>query len=151
MKLIQVITLTLLLIAFQSSSHNTNEQIKKTIATNSAPKAIGPYSQAIQVGNTLYLAGQIAIVPKTGKMTQNTIEQQTHQVMKNIDAVLKAAGFSLNDVVQSQVYLKNLDHYQAMNKIYATYFTNSAPVRAVVEVNKLPRNALIEIMVTAVK
>lgn len=84
-------------------------------------------------------------------MEPNNIDQQTHQVLKNISAILKAAGFSLNDVVQSQVYLQNLEHYQAMNKIYATYFSEAAPVRSVVEVNKLPRNALIEIMVTAVK
>jgi len=125
--------------------------IKKIIATQNAPKAVGPYSQAVQVGNTLYLAGQIAINPKTSKMNHGSIEEQTVQVLNNIKAVLNEAGFSLNDVVQSQVFLTNLDNYKRMNQVYARYFTNQPPARAAVEVSRLPLDAKIEIMVTAVK
>ncbi|PHS17152.1 MAG: hypothetical protein COA86_10315 [Kangiella sp.] len=125
--------------------------MKKIIATQNAPKAVGPYSQAVQVGNTLYLAGQIAINPKTSKMNHGSIEEQTVQVLNNIKAVLNEAGFSLNDVVQSQVFLTNLDNYKRMNQVYARYFTNQPPARAAVEVSRLPLDAKIEIMVTAVK
>ena len=124
---------------------------KKIISSEGAPKAIGPYSQAVQVGNTLYLAGQIAIDPETGKMSKGDIEAQTHRVLKNIQAVLNTAGYSLDDVVKSQVFLTDLNSYQTMNGIYAEYFTNKPPARAVVEVSRLPLDALVEIMVTAVK
>jgi len=124
---------------------------REVIATKDAPAAIGPYSQAIRVGNTLYLAGQIAVEPATGNLVTGGIEEQTHQVLANIQAVLNAAGFTINDVVQSQVFLSDLNNYAAMNAVYATYFQKSAPARAAVQVARLPKDALIEIMVTAVK
>lgn len=124
---------------------------REVIATTDAPAAIGPYSQAIRVGNTLYLAGQIAIEPATGNLVTGGIEEQTHQVLTNIQAVLKAAGFTINDVVQSQVFLSDLNNYAAMNAVYAIYFQKSPPARATVQVKRLPKDALIEIMVTAVK
>jgi len=123
--------------------------LKKVIATDQAPKAIGPYSQAILVGGTLYLAGQIALDPSSGKLVEGGIEVQTRRVMKNLNAVLDAAGYQFDDVVQTQVFLSNLNHYKAMNSVYATYFEERPPARAVVEVARIPRDALVEIMMVA--
>ena len=103
------------------------------------------------MGDTLYLAGQIATEPTTGNFATGGIEEQTHQVLTNIKAVLKAAGFTINDVVQSQVFLSDLNNYAAMNAVYAIYFQKSLPARATVQVKRLPKDALIEIMATAVK
>ncbi len=129
-----------------------NPKIEKTvISTDKAPAAIGPYSQAIQVGNTLYLAGQIALDPQTGEMVENDIEAQTHRVMQNLQAVLDAAGFSFKDVVQTQVFVSDMNNYGALNKIYSQYITENPPARAVVEVARLPRDAMLEIMMVAVK
>ena len=125
--------------------------IREVISTNSAPAAIGPYSQAIRAGNTLYLAGQIPIDPETGRFVKGGIEEQTRQVLNNIKAVLNAAGFFMKDVVQCQVFLSDLNNYSAMNEIYSSYFQERPPARAAVEVARLPKDALIEIMVTAVK
>lgn len=123
----------------------------ESISTVAAPAAIGPYSQAIRVGNRLYLAGQIGLDPVTGKLVSEDIQDQTRQVMHNLKAVLQAAGFTLEDVVQAQVYLSNLDHYGAMNSVYATFFGSRPPARAVVEVSRIPRDALVEIMLVAEK
>jgi len=123
---------------------------KEVISTSEAPKAIGPYSQAIKVGNILYLAGQIALDPKTGILVEDGIEAQTHRVLQNLGAVLNAAGFSFSDVVQAQVFLANLDDYKAMNSVYAEYFNKAPPARAVVEAARIPRDALVEIMMVAV-
>jgi len=123
--------------------------LKKVIATDQAPKAIGPYSQAILVDGTLYLAGQIALDPSSGKLVEGGIEVQTHRVMQNLNAVLNAAGYQFDDVVQTQVFLSNLNHYKDMNSVYATYFDERPPARAVVEVARIPRDALVEIMMVA--
>ena len=123
--------------------------LKKLIATDQAPKAIGPYSQAILVDGTLYLAGQIALDPSSGKLVEGGIEVQTHRVMQNLNAVLDAAGYRFDDVVQTQVFLSNLNHYKAMNSVYATYFDGRPPARAVVEAARIPRDALVEIMMVA--
>ena len=123
--------------------------LKKVIATDQAPKAIGPYSQAILVDGTLYLAGQIALDPSSGKLVEGGIEVQTHRVMQNLNAVLNAAGYQFDDVVQTQVFLSNLNHYKAMNSVYATYFDERPPARAVVEAARIPRDALVEIMMVA--
>ena len=131
---------------FSCDSVNT----KRVISTDKAPKAIGPYSQAIQVNNTLYLAGQIALDPLTGKMVEDKIDIQTHRVMSNLESVLSEAGFSFDDVVQTQVFLSDLNHYKPMNEIYAEYFSNKPPARAVVQA-VLPRDALVEIMMVAQK
>tara|TARA_B100000959_G_scaffold256424_1_gene289601 strand:+ start:840 stop:1286 length:447 start_codon:yes stop_codon:yes gene_type:complete len=122
---------------------------KKVIATDQAPKAIGPYSQAILVDGTLYLAGQIALDPSSGKLVEGGIEVQTRRVMQNLNAVLDAAGYQFDDVVQTQVFLSNLNHYKAMNSVYATYFNERPPARAVVEAARIPRDALVEIMMVA--
>ncbi len=124
---------------------------KEIIFTDKAPAAIGPYSQAVCVGHTLYLAGQIAIEPETGLIVKGGIEQQTRQVLENIKAVLNAAGFKPCNVVKSLVFLSDLDNYSAMNKIYAQYFPNEPPARAVVQVVRLPKDVLVEIMVEAIK
>ena len=123
---------------------------REIISTPDAPPAIGPYSQAIKVRNTLYLAGQIALDPNTGKMVDGGIESQTHRVMQNLAAVLKTAGFGFDDVVQAQVFLADLNDYKAMNIVYAEYFGKTPPARAVVEAARIPRDALVEIMMVAV-
>ncbi|HEV2130282.1 MAG TPA: Rid family detoxifying hydrolase, partial [Longimicrobiaceae bacterium] len=112
---------------------------------------IGPYSQAIQVGNTLYVAGQIGIVPATGQMVEGGIEAQTRQVIENIRAILQTAGFGLEHVVQAQVFLADLDHFPAYNRVYAEFFPTNPPARATVQAARIPRDALVEIMVTAVR
>ena len=135
-------------VLFTACESESNE-LKKVIATDQAPKAIGPYSQAILVDGTLYLAGQIALDPSSGKLVEGGIEVQTHRVMQNLNAVLNAAGYQFDDVVQTQVFLSNLNHYKAMNSVYATYFDERPPARAVVEAARIPRDALVEIMMVA--
>ena len=127
------------------------ESSKRIIATDQAPAAIGPYSQAVEAGGTLYLAGQIGIDPATGQLVTGGIEAETQQVMANLSAVLDAAGYTFGDVVQAQVYLVDLAEYDAFNLLYADYFTGPPPARAVVEVQRLPRDARVEIMMVAVK
>ena len=124
-------------------SHN-----KEAIETNKAPKAIGPYSQAIEIDNTLYLAGQIGLDPASGKLVDGGIEKQTDRVMKNLQAVLDAAGYTFDNVVQTQVFVADLNDYKAMNDVYAKYFSDAPPARAAVQA-VLPRGALVEIMMVA--
>ena len=127
----------------------TSEKTKKVISTEKAPKAIGPYSQAIMVDDVLYLAGQIALDPQSGQLDEGGIEAQTHRVIQNLNAVLEAAGFNFNDVVQTQVFLSDLNNYTAITEVYAKYFVESPPARAVVEAARIPRDALVEIMMVA--
>ena len=124
---------------------------RQIIATDDAPAAIGPYSQAVRVGNTLYLAGQIGLDPATGQLAEGGIEAETHQALRNIHAILEAAGFTMADVVQVQAYLADLNDYGAFNAVYATYFGDAPPARAVVQVARIPRDAGVEIMATAVR
>lgn len=145
-----VASLGLSLVVFLAGcAHTSLERV--AVASLDAPAAIGPYSQAIQVGETIWLSGQIAIDPSTSAMVEGGIEAQTHQVLKNARAVLEAANFSLKDVVQSQVFLADLDDYAAMNAVYAEYFTGAPPARAAVQVARLPLDARVEIMLTAVR
>ena len=123
---------------------------RETILTDKAPAAIGPYSQGIRVGNRLYLSGQIGIDPATGQLADGGIEVQTHRTLKNLGAVLESAGFSFDDVVQAQVFLVDLDDYATMNAVYKTYFDESFPARAAVQVARIPRDARVEIMMVAV-
>jgi len=125
-------------------------ETKKVISTDKAPAAIGPYSQAIQVNNTLYLAGQIALDPTTRKIVSGGIKEQTIRVMENLGAVLNEAGFNFEDVVQSQVFIADMDDYKAMNEVYAEYFKNAPPARAAVQTVLFP-GALIEIIMIAQK
>ena len=125
---------------------------KEVISTPDAPKAIGPYSQAIRVGNTVYLAGQIPIDPKTNQVVQGTIEQQTRLVMDNLNAVLKAAGMTFDNVVMAHCFLKDLNDFPKFNETYATYFKDGMPPgRATVQVARLPRDVLVEVAFVAVK
>jgi 2-iminobutanoate/2-iminopropanoate deaminase len=125
---------------------------RQALSTSAAPAAIGPYSQAIQVGNTIYCSGQIGIDPETDSLVAGGIEAETRQVLDNLQAVLEAGGASMDDVVQAQVFLASLDDYAAMNEVYGTYFEDAAPpARAAVEAATLPAGARVEIMVTARK
>jgi len=124
---------------------------REFVSTDTAPAAIGPYSQAVRVGNTIYLAGQIAIDPATRQIVPGGIAEQTEQVLRNIEAVLQSAGFTMADVVQSQVFLSDLNNYSAMNSVYGKYFRENPPARAAVQAARLPLDALVEIMVTAVR
>jgi len=120
------------------------------IKTNKAPNAVGPYSQGILVGNVLYTSGQIAIDPSTNKLVENNIESQANQAFKNIKAILEEANMDFNNVVKTTVFLKNINDFSVMNEIYEKYFISN-PARSCVEVANLPKNALIEIEVIAVK
>ena len=121
------------------------------IATPNAPEAIGPYSQAIRAGKTVYLAGQIAIDPKSKQlMASASIEDQTRLVLENLKAVLAADGLTMDNVVSTTVFLKDLNEFGKMNEIYATYFKAAPPARATVEVARLPRDVKIEISAIAV-
>jgi len=128
------------------------EKIKKEIIkTEKAPSAIGSYSQAIRVENLLFLSGQISINPETNEFTNDDIEIQTEQVLKNIKAILEAGNSSLEDVVKVTIYLKNVKDFALVNKIYSKYFGDILPARACVEVSNLPKNAKIEIDAIAIK
>ncbi len=122
-----------------------NPHITK-IETDQAPNAIGPYSQAICAGNYIFISGQIAIDPALGKLAGETIEDQTKQVLKNIEAILIAQGLTLENIVKTEVYLKDLKDFSAMNSIYAEKFSYVIkPARATVQISKLPLDALVEI------
>jgi 2-iminobutanoate/2-iminopropanoate deaminase len=121
----------------------------KRIETGDAPAAIGPYSQAIVVNGFLYTAGQIPLDAKTMELVAGGIEEQTHQVMKNLAAILKSAGASLQDVVKTTVFLQDMGEFAAMNKIYAEHFGEHKPARSTVEAARLPRDVKVEIEVIA--
>lgn len=125
--------------------------MKKFISTTGAPAALGPYSQAVEAGNTLYISGQLPIDPKTGKIVEGTITEQTEQVFRNISAILEAAGYSFSDVVKSTVFLGSRSDFKAMNEVYSRYYTEKQPARSTVAVKELPLGALIEIETVAMK
>jgi 2-iminobutanoate/2-iminopropanoate deaminase len=128
-----------------------DEARKIVISTPLAPAAIGPYSQAIRVGKTVYLSGQIAIDPATNQfMTGASIEDQTRRALENLAGVLTAAGMTLDDVVNTTVYLQDLNDFAAMNQVYATFFKTAPPARATLQVAGIPRNARVEISAIAV-
>ena len=119
--------------------------MKEIIFTEKAPKPIGPYSQAIKIGNFLFISGQIPVDPESGKLVEEDIGAQTHQVLKNIKAIVEAAGGTLNNVVKVTVYLDDMDDFAEMNEVYSQYFSESKPARAAIEVSRLPKNVKIEI------
>lgn len=124
----------------------------RVVATRNAPEAIGPYSQAIRVGNTLYLAGQIALDPATNQMiADRSIEAETRQVLDNLKAVVEAAGFRMSDIVSTTVFMADLNEFARMNAVYATYFPSSPPARATVQAARLPRDVKIEIAAIAAR
>ena len=124
---------------------------KKAVQTDAAPKALGPYSQAIVANGMVFCAGQIPLDPATGDLVKGGIAEQTHQVLKNLRAVLKAAGSDLDHAVKTTVFLKSMDSFVAMNEVYGRpeYFGANPPARSTVEVARLPRDVLVEIEVTA--
>ncbi len=125
--------------------------MNKIIHTDKAPAAVGPYSQAVLAGNILYISGQIPLVPETGIIEAVGIEAQTHQALKNLGAILEAAGFTYNDVVKTTCLLQNIDDFAAFNAVYAEYFVENKPARACFGGNDLPKAALVEIEAIAVK
>jgi 2-iminobutanoate/2-iminopropanoate deaminase len=125
--------------------------MKRIISTPHAPAAVGPYSQAVEVNDTLYISGQLPINPVTAKIEATDITGQTDQVFKNIIAILKAAGYSMDDVVKNRVYLSDISNFAAMNEVYKQYFKSDFPARAAFAVKDLPMGALVEIETVAVK
>ncbi len=125
--------------------------MKRIISTTAAPGAIGPYSQAVEANGTLYISGQVPIDPATGKMVEGGITEQTTQALKNIRAILLAAGYTMNDVVKSTCLLSDMSDFKAMNEVYAQFYTSDQPARAAFAVKGLPLGALIEIETVAVK
>lgn len=124
--------------------------MKKIINTSNAPKAVGPYSQAVEANGTLYISGQLPVDPLTGAMPEG-IEAQTRQCLQNVIAILEAANYSLSDVVKSIVLLADMGDFQAMNQVYATYYAENQPARVCYQVAKLPLGALVEIETIAVQ
>lgn len=129
----------------------TSSGMKRIISTTAAPGAIGPYSQAVEANGTLYISGQVPINPATGKIVEGGITEQTTQALKNIKAILLAAGYTLNDVVKSTCLLSDMSDFKAMNEVYAQFYTSDQPARAAFAVKGLPLGALIEIETVAVK
>jgi 2-iminobutanoate/2-iminopropanoate deaminase len=125
--------------------------MKTVISTENAPKAIATYSQAVKFNGMLFISGQIAIDPATGKIVDGGINEQTVQVMKNIGAILEAAGYSYRDVVKTTCLLSNMNHYAEMNKIYGSYYTEKPPARSAFAAAGLPMGALVEIETIAMK
>ena len=125
--------------------------MKKIINTPNAPAAIGPYSQAVMVGATLYISGQVPVDPAVGKVVEGGIEAQTEQVLKNIGAILKEAGLDYSNVVKTTCLLSDMENFVAMNGVYAKYFTKDMPARAAFGVVRLPLGAMIEIEAIAVR
>ncbi len=121
------------------------------IKTDKAPGAVGPYSQAVKVGNTLFVSGQIALNPETGKLISENIKEQTLQVLKNVEAILRGAGFEKTDIVKVTIYTTQLEKFSEINEVYEAFFGGHKPARATAGVASLPLNAKVEIEVIAIK
>ena len=124
---------------------------RKVILTDTAPAAIGPYSQAMLVGNALYISGQLGIDPATGKLVEGGTAAQAKQALENVMAILMKANMSMRDVVQVQVFLADIADFKAVNEVYKTFFQEPYPARAAIQAGALPASGLVEILVTAVK
>ena len=120
-------------------------RVREAIASDAAPKAIGPYSQAIRAGSLLFVSGQIPLDPATGAMVEGDIAAQTRRVFANLEAILEAAGASFDNVVRTTVYLADMNDFATVNQIYGTYFSSPAPARATVQAARLPKDARVEI------
>ena len=150
--MIKKLAFVLLVILFIScDSDDAAHFTKHVIKSPDAPAAIGPYSQAIKAGNTLYCSGQIAIDPKTGELVTESIEAETKQVLDNLGAVLKEAGMNYSDVVRATVYMTDMENYKRINAVYGQYFTENPPARVAVQVANLPKYVNVEISCIAVK
>lgn len=124
--------------------------MKKTIQTSNAPAPIGPYSQAVLAGGFLFVSGQIALNPESGELDLNTIDQETHQVMRNLKSVLLEAGLSFENVVKTTIFLKDMNDFSSVNTAYGEYFSSQFPARETVQVSVLPKNVNVEISVIAI-
>lgn len=124
--------------------------MKEIISTEKAPGAIGPYSQAIKAGGMVFCSGQIPLDPETGEFVSDDVAEQTHQVFKNLSAVLEAAGAGLNSVVKTTVFLADMNDFAAINAVYGEYFVDNKPARATVQAARLPRDAKVEIECIAI-
>ena len=122
---------------------------RQAVATDNAPKAIGPYSQAVRAGNLLFVSGQVPIDPATGALIEGDIAAQTDRVMRNLSAILEAAGATMDHVVRCTVYLADMNDFAAMNDVYGSYFSQPAPARATIQAVRLPKDARVEIDVIA--
>tara|TARA_B100001758_G_C18241997_1_gene521064 strand:- start:365 stop:742 length:378 start_codon:yes stop_codon:yes gene_type:complete len=125
--------------------------MKEIINTKDAPKAIGPYNQAIRHEDTLFISGQIAIDPATNLIINKNIADETHMIMKNIKHILKAANMDLSNIVKTSIFMKDINNYEKINNVYSQYFTKEFPAREALEVSKLPKNANVEISAIAIK
>jgi len=123
--------------------------MKKVISTSNAPAAIGPYSQAIKVGNLIYTSGQIPVNPKTGTIVEGGIKEQTRQSFENVKSILKEAGLTMADVIKTTVFMADMNDFAEMNAIYAEFFAEPYPARSAVAVKTLPKGAMVEIEVIA--
>jgi len=133
------------------SKKGRNEKMKKEIKTEKAPKAIGPYSQAIEANGFIFASGQIALDPSTGELNTGSIEEQTRLVLSNLKAVLAAGGSSLDNAVKCTVFLQDMNDFSKMNAVYSEFFKPPYPARATIQVARLPRDVRVEIEVVAVK
>ena len=124
---------------------------KKIIYTDKAPEAIGPYSQATEMNDTLFVSGQIPIDPESGKLITGSIEDQTEMVLKNLKSILEGSGYSLKDVMKVEVFIDDMEEFSKMNEVYGKYFDEEPPARACIEVSNLPKNVKVEISLTAMK
>lgn len=123
---------------------------KQIISTTLAPGAIGPYSQAVQIGDLVYTSGQLGLIPETGQLAEG-VEEQTAQALRNVSAILEAAGTGLSHVVKTTVFLKDMNDFAQVNEVYGSFFVEPYPARSAVEVARLPKDALVEIEVIATK
>ena len=123
--------------------------IRQAVATDKAPKAIGPYSQGIRSGNLLFVSGQVPIDPATGNIIEGDIKTQTDRVMRNLTAILEAAGGTMDNVLRCTVYLADMNDFAAMNEVYGSYFSQPAPARSTIQAVRLPKDARVEIDVIA--
>jgi 2-iminobutanoate/2-iminopropanoate deaminase len=130
--------------------YNQGDSVREIIETKNAPAPIGPYSQAIRAHGFVFVSGQIPIIPETGLVAEGNIAAQTHQAMKNLSAILNAAGSGLDQVVKTTVFLSNLDDFPGFNDVYENYFGDAKPARATVQVARLPKEVLVEIEAIAI-
>ncbi len=127
-----------------------SEKTITLISTDKAPGAIGPYSQAVQAGGFVFISGQISLEPRTGSVVEGGIREQTDQVMKNIGGILNSQGLGYNDIVKTEIYLKDMNDFSVVNEVYGSYFQDThKPARVTLEVSRLPRDVLVEISCTA--
>ncbi|NGF55610.1 RidA family protein [Parapedobacter sp. SGR-10] len=124
---------------------------KEIFNTEKAPAAIGPYNQAIKAGQTLYISGQIPLIPETMQLISAGVEDETHQVLQNVEAILQHAGYGFEDVVKTSIFLSSMDYFSTVNEVYAQYFKTNQPARECVAVKTLPKNVNVEISVIAWK